>query len=304
MKNQPFVSVIIPNYNYARYLKQRIDSVLKQTYTNFELILLDDCSTDNSMEIINQYADNPHVSHIIKNDTNTGSPYKQWWKGISVAKGEIIWIAESDDYCEQDMLQQLVDTYVKHHCVLAFTRSKKVDENDNIIDDKFSRFNKDNYWRGPSFIKKYLTAGCRISNASSAIFSREAALHVNQMFLNYRQCGDWIFWIEIARQGNVAVVSRPLNYFRRSSTTKTAKSYLEGTVDIEDYKVINYLKMEKLGSRLQLFNKKKRMAYTYLYKKDRYADEDIRKKVVESCPLPNIYFAIARISHLFHKLFK
>lgn len=67
------VSVIVPNYNHAPFLRERIDSILAQSYTDFELILLDDCSTDNSRDILNSYRDNPHVSHIIFNEKNSGS---------------------------------------------------------------------------------------------------------------------------------------------------------------------------------------------------------------------------------------
>ena len=103
-QKQPFVSVIIPNYNHAQYLEQRLDSVFGQTYPNYEVIFLDDCSKDNSLEVINRYKNNPHLSQIVVNETNYGNTFKQWDKGINLAKGEIIWIAESDDYCELTML--------------------------------------------------------------------------------------------------------------------------------------------------------------------------------------------------------
>lgn len=71
----PLVSVIIPNYNHARFLDERIQSVINQTYQNFELIILDDNSTDNSVEVMNQYKDDPHVSQIVVNEVNSGSTY-------------------------------------------------------------------------------------------------------------------------------------------------------------------------------------------------------------------------------------
>ena len=80
----PLVSVIIPNYNHAQYLEQRLDSVFNQTYQNFEVIFLDDCSTDNSLEVIEKYKGNPHLSRIVVNETNSGSPFKQWDKGIGL----------------------------------------------------------------------------------------------------------------------------------------------------------------------------------------------------------------------------
>ena len=85
----PKVSVVVPNYNHAPYLKTRIGSILEQTFQNFELILLDDCSTDGSADILRSYADNPHVACTDINTRNTGSPFAQWLKGIGRAKGVV-----------------------------------------------------------------------------------------------------------------------------------------------------------------------------------------------------------------------
>ena len=98
----PLVSVIVPNYNHAPFLDERINSILNQSYDNYELIIMDDMSTDNSVDVINKYKDHEHVSQIIINEKNSGSPFKQWNKGFAKAKGELIWIAESDDACEHD----------------------------------------------------------------------------------------------------------------------------------------------------------------------------------------------------------
>ncbi len=87
------ISVIVPNYNHAPYLQQRIESILGQTYTDLELILLDDCSTDDSREVMEQYRQHPKVSHIIYNEKNGGIPFRQWDKGIELARGEWVWVA-------------------------------------------------------------------------------------------------------------------------------------------------------------------------------------------------------------------
>jgi len=94
------VSVIIPNYNHAQFLERRIESVLNQSIQDVEIILLDDCSTDNSRDVIERYRDNVRVSHIEYNDTNGGSAFKQWRKGVGLAVGEWVWIAESDDWAD------------------------------------------------------------------------------------------------------------------------------------------------------------------------------------------------------------
>ena len=80
------VSVIVPNYNHAIFLYRRLDSILRQTYSDFEIIILDDCSTDGSRNIIEQYRSNPKVSNIIYNETNSGTGFMQWVKGLRTAE--------------------------------------------------------------------------------------------------------------------------------------------------------------------------------------------------------------------------
>ena len=109
------VSVIIPNYNHDKYLDVRIQSILNQTYQDFEIIILDDCSTDNSKAVIERYRDNDHVSHIVYNEKNSGTTFKQWEKGIELAKGDLLWIAESDDSCDCNFLDSLIPKFENMH---------------------------------------------------------------------------------------------------------------------------------------------------------------------------------------------
>lgn len=90
----PLVSIIIPNYNHAKYLDERIESCINQTFQDFEIIILDDCSPDNSKEVIEKYRNHPKVTNIIYNTTNSGSTFIQWNKGFEPAKGKYIWIGE------------------------------------------------------------------------------------------------------------------------------------------------------------------------------------------------------------------
>ena len=113
------ISVIIPNYNHNNYLKQRIDTVLNQTYQDFEIILLDDESKDDSKYVLELYKDHPKVSHYIINETNSGSPFGMWQKGFDLAKGDIIWIAESDDWAESNFLETLVPKFENENVVVS-----------------------------------------------------------------------------------------------------------------------------------------------------------------------------------------
>ncbi len=103
----PKVTVVVPNYNHARFLPKRIESILSQTFQDFELILLDDCSTDESRSILSSYASDPRVT-IEFNEANSGSTFKQWNKGVRLARGKYVWIAESDDYADERLLEGLV----------------------------------------------------------------------------------------------------------------------------------------------------------------------------------------------------
>ena len=109
-----FVSVIVPSYNHAQYLEARIESILNQEFEDFEVILLDDLSPDHSAEILERYRNHPKVSHCIINEKNSGSTFFQWNKGIQLAKGELIWIAESDDIAAPKFLEELVQSFEKN----------------------------------------------------------------------------------------------------------------------------------------------------------------------------------------------
>lgn len=102
----PAFSIILPNYNHAAFLFERIESILQQSYQDFEIIILDDKSTDNSREIIERYRSHPKISRIIYSDSNGGSPFLQWKKGIELATADWIWIAETDDIADPSFLAE------------------------------------------------------------------------------------------------------------------------------------------------------------------------------------------------------
>jgi len=95
---KPLVTVVVPNYNHAKYLKKRLNSIYKQTYKNIEVILLDDCSTDTSRSILSKYAKkHKNNTKTIFNTKNSGGVFYQWARALESAHGDFIWIAESDD---------------------------------------------------------------------------------------------------------------------------------------------------------------------------------------------------------------
>ncbi len=247
--SQPLVSVIIPNYNYARYLEERIESVLGQDFQDFEVILLDDASSDNSAEILQRYRNHPKVSHLVINDTNTGSPFAQWERGIALAHGKYIWIAEADDLAHPAFLSHSVRALESNPgASLSFSGAEIIDaEGIKIIED-YDYYSNHNItselqiYDGTEYVVRNMFWSSRIYNASGAIFRKDA---VKPRFLEesarMRNSGDWLFWVKIAAAGNVIEIHQKLNAFRIHGANTTSKGEKNGTLRLEDIKVLEYI---------------------------------------------------------------
>lgn len=253
----PFVSVIIPNYNHSSFLKQRIDSVINQTFADFELIILDDCSTDNSKEIIEGYRGHNQISHIIYNETNSGNTFKQWQKGIDLAKGDWIWIAESDDFADIDYLKSCIEN-IEGTSSLVFTRSIIIDENGNLSSylgcDYFPNskyFNEfDTLSLHPdriAFLTQEMYNFNHIVNASSVIFKKSKAPDLTSFMSRFKLCGDWMFWIKLIENGDLVYIDKGLNYFRSHSSTVRNNSQNQLFAFFENAEITNYI-YSKLGN--------------------------------------------------------
>lgn len=240
-KKNPLVSVIIPNYNHARYQPERIESVLGQAYSHFEIIILDDCSTDNSREVIERYRANPHVSKIVYNEVNSGGVFKQWKKGISLAKGELVWIAESDDKCEYTFLERLVDCFNKDSSLsLAFCKSLQFDDKGNTWQAD-SKELCEGVYDSRTFINKYMSRGCVMLNASACLFSKRAFEAIDDRYTGFRCSGDYMFWTQLSEQGNIAVVEDPLNHYRKHNSNTTKDGFHRGVNQKESKLVLDYI---------------------------------------------------------------
>ena len=228
--SNPIVSVIIPNYNHVLFLKERIESVINQSFQDFEIIILDDCSTDNSRDIIEEYKNNPHVSKVIYNDTNSGSPFLQWERGINASSGDWIWIAESDDTSDKYFLEVLLKKVMNNkNYVVAYSHSYMIDIQGNKLEaDWDNNTEKDISYSSHDFIHKKLIWNCCIYNASMVIFRKSAFYSINNIYKNYHTCGDWAFWLEICSKGDVVEVRKKLNYFRQHPKRTTEDAAKKG----------------------------------------------------------------------------
>ena len=238
----PTVSVIVPNYNHAPFLKQRIESILTQTYQDFELILIDDCSTDGSHNIMESYRNNPHVSHIVYNETNSGSAFQQWDKGIELAQGEWIWVAESDDYAEPTFLEHMIAEAAKvPDCVLAYSATWWVDQQGNKLWET-PHSDKVNNYTGEEFIRTKLAVCNSIANVSECIFRRDCYhSEESHRYEQMRLCGDWFFYILLSEQGKVVEVKEPLSHYRQHSSNISSEAEHRGLTFLEGAEVLEYM---------------------------------------------------------------
>ncbi|WP_419803144.1 glycosyltransferase family 2 protein [Mucilaginibacter sp.] len=232
------VSVIIPNYNHAIYLQERIDSVLNQTYQDFEIIILDDKSTDNSKKVIEQYRSHPKVSQIVYNEVNSGTTFKQWNKGIRLAKGELIWFAESDDAAANTFLEELIKPFEQNPKLgIVYCDSYYMDEYGEKLkcthlwkNERFStqRWEADYTNLGIDEVNNYLLFHNIIDNASSALFSKRYIVKAGMANEKFRYAGDMLLYIKILMLSDIYYISKPLNYFRDHAINTSKESFGNG----------------------------------------------------------------------------
>ncbi len=259
VREKPLVSVIVPNYNHAKYLGERLDSIKKQNYKNIEIILLDDGSTDKSVSMLEDFARNEPRARIIKNDSNSGSTFKQWKKGMSETKGKYIWIAESDDVADSKLLEILVDLLESdHQIMLATCQLRMMDPEGNVggkPDEWLGELNKERWNQqyindGRNEINNFLSKKNTILNASGVVFRKIPKVEtlVND---SMKLCADWLFWVRILSKGKIAYTPLVLNYWRQQSSNARTKPV--GVLEREEGEII----MEEIGVHLQLNNEKK-----------------------------------------------
>lgn len=241
----PYVSVVVPGYNHGRYLARRLQSILNQTFTDFEVLLLDDASTDDSREVARPFLADDRVRPLY-NEVNSGSGYRQWDKGVREARGSLVWIAESDDWAEPQLLEQLV-MRVQGQVGVAYCQSWRAwgdgsaDErvhNAEWTDDlDTGRWRQNFTANGAQECAHYLCLKNTIPNASAVCFRRDLYLHVGGVEANWRLVADWHLWMRMLLNADVAFVADPLNYFRMEPASVTHQAKRDGTNALESYRL-------------------------------------------------------------------
>lgn len=231
----PEVSIVVPSYNHACYLENRLASIVAQGFNDYQLILLDDASTDGSCDICQRFS-RLHACELVINEVNSGSPFAQWSKGISLATGRYIWIAESDDYSAPSFLESMVGLLDQHpECDLAYCNSLRIDSDGNLIGPVSQTFSAEErcHWDcdyvsdGQSELRNFMLLENTIPNASGVLFRRSAYDAVGGVDQSMFLCADWKLWATMLSKSGVAYCAKTMNYFRshQSSVRFASKTW-------------------------------------------------------------------------------
>jgi len=228
------VSVIVPNYQHARYLEDRLRSIFEQTLPPHEIVFLDDASPDGSLEVANRLAHlSPVPMRIVVNEKNSGSTFRQWIKGLELATGDLIWIAESDDCCHPRLLERLVPEFYDPEVVFAYCQSALIGPEGERLAEDFLGHTDDiskSRWRssyrvtGTEEVELALSQKNTIPNASAAVFRRPKQLDFADELATLRFAGDWFFYAMLLRSGKISYLSDILNFYRRHDQTVSHNS--------------------------------------------------------------------------------
>lgn len=234
------VSVVVPNYNYEKYIDKRIETILTQTYPVYELIILDDMSTDNSVTVIDKKLAGVRVKYpdlkvqFVVNEKNSGKAILQWKKGFELATGDYVWIAEADDLSSRRFLSEAMKGFDDPEVVMSYTESKLINSYGVILTPNF-RWSRDREKTGhykESYVKnglreieEIMAIRCTIPNVSAVVFKKDGKIPYLRYFdeaAKFSQAGDWYFYTKVLEHGKISYNKKALNKFRIHGKSKTA----------------------------------------------------------------------------------
>jgi glycosyltransferase involved in cell wall biosynthesis len=304
----PKVSVLIPTYRYGRFLRQAIESVLNQTYTDFELIVSDDASPDDSAAIIAEYsARDPRIrGHCHR--ANLGM-VQNWNWCLEQARGEFVKFVFGDDLlCSPDSLGTLVRLLeLEPRAALAACARAVLDERSHQI-DLWDEMGTSGYYPGGQVINCCFNRERNLVGEPSAVlFRRESAQR--GFDLSLRQLVDEEFWFHLLTRGGMVYTSTPLCGFRRHGAQQTALNQPSGIATAENVRIIiryfgHYaaawgVAVDSFAMRRRLFR------HIYYSRKDRTRPAIAAAVIAEMQPhLPGLWYPVCWMLHRLCKPFE
>ncbi|WP_232310288.1 glycoside hydrolase family 99-like domain-containing protein [Pseudoxanthomonas mexicana] len=238
----PTVSVVVPNYNYGRYLQERLESVVNQRFPIYEIIVLDDASTDDSLARLRElHSGLSPQPRLVVNERNSGSVFRQWLAGVQCARGDYVWIAEADDLASPEFLETIVRAMEKSpEALMGYCQSRQIDSEGRILANDYLDYTRtlsESKWReayvatGDEEVSAGMAVKNTIPNVSAVVFRREQLLRVltenMDEILAFRVAGDWLVYLHLLREGAVVFDPRSMNSHRRHVKSVTLDTDLE-----------------------------------------------------------------------------
>ena len=207
------VSIIMPSYNTARFISKTIESVLEQTYKNWELLIVDDCSTDNTDEIVSKYDDERII--YLKNKKNSGAAVSRN-KALKNAKGKWIAFLDSDDLWYPTKLEEQIKYMKKNKYFFSYTSYEEIDENDVTNGVKVT---------GPKKITKmgmycYCWPGCL-----TVMYDAEKIGKIQ--IADIKKNNDYAMWLKVIKKENCYHYDKVLAQYRKRSGSISNHGYLK-----------------------------------------------------------------------------
>lgn len=250
----PLVSICIPVYNGEKFIQQTIKSVLAQTYSNFELIINDDISSDNSLNICRDIEDNR--IKILSNNVNLGLA-GNCNACINIAKGKYVKILCQDDLLYPDAIEKAVQVFEANPQVTVVTGSSNIINSVGKIVMKRQVYQRDSLLNGKQFAKKTFLRGRNLfAEPSVMMFRTNVAQNINifdDKDLTF--CTDWDAGLLIAYKGDVFYLAEPVAAFRISAESTSVKLHKAKDKISYEHLVNLFIKHQKLGEiKLNNFN--------------------------------------------------
>lgn len=208
------LSVIMTNYNHAKYIGEALEAILSQSYIPMEVIVIDDASTDNSIEIIDEFVKQYPIVKLIKNEQNRGVLYNVQ-KLLHLAQGEYIYAAASDDKILPGFFDKTMNLLTRYpQAGLCCSDPATISGNTGIVsENQFQLFDVPCYLSGTELIDIFRQTNFGIASYAS-IIKRDALLDAGGFIPNLKWNCDWFAMLVIAFRNGICYIPEPLATIR------------------------------------------------------------------------------------------
>ena len=214
MKDNGLVSIVMPSYNTGRFIEETIESVLAQSYPVWELIIVDDCSTDNTDDVVNQFLADERIRYI-KNDTNSGAAVSRN-RALREAKGKWIAFLDSDDLWEPDKLKKQISFMRDNDYHFSYTNYIEIDEESKANGKSLT---------GPKRISKhgmynYCWMGCL-----TVMYDADTVGLIQ--IADIKKNNDYAMWLKVCKKANCYLLNETLARYRKRSGSISNHGYMK-----------------------------------------------------------------------------